>query len=161
MKKLEVISFNGTDGKPNGVFIKQSTKNPEWATVLVMTSAITMSNGVINNNKRIASIRAKKVELDALGLTLGCDFNEKLTKLGAKAMQIAVKETVAPQYEGHQPKINPTTKAVITAVAGGSIYYNTVLVEDDGANHDVIIPSVKAAGTTTNVATPALEKSPA
>lgn len=126
MSKLIVIGAKDAQGQPT-IAIKQSTTKPEWGSVLVMEESYSVTNGLLVANKRIAAYRAKMSTLNALDIKLGDDFNAKLAGLGVKPMKIFVKESLAKQYEGHTPKINPSTQAVITTDVGQPIYYNTVV----------------------------------
>ncbi len=143
MNKLEIIAHKDAAGQPTVNAIKVSTKNPEWGTVLVMTTKVSVKDGLINESKRVGAFRAKLSTLNALGLVLGGDFNAALTKLDAKPHTIAVKETLAPQFAGHTPKMNPTTKEVVKNSLGQPIYYNAIVVED--GVQDIFEPLIVAA----------------
>jgi hypothetical protein len=135
MRKLTVIRFKPAVEGQQGELIKKSTTKPEWGSMLVMETILTINNGIINPRKRVAAIRAKLVELDALNLKEGDDFNKKLAELGGKEHRIVYTEATAPQYEGQKAKVNPKTSEVIKDIHGAPIYLSASVqlasVEDD------------------------------
>lgn len=135
MTKLIVIPFK------SGQLMKDSTKSEGWATMLVMEESITINNGILNHRKRVAAIRDKKENLEKLGLKAGDDFNALL----GKNCRVAYIETTEPQYEGHQPKVNPRTKEVIKDAAGKPIYLSAKVVEPEVK--DQLVESAKSAVT--------------
>lgn len=144
MSKLQIIPFKDANGVALPNAVKASTRKPEWGSVLVMTTTVSIKDGLINESKRVAAFRAKLTTFATLGLAIGGDFNESLKAIGAKPMTIAVKESLTPQFEGHTPKINPSTNEVVKNAAGQPVFYNTILVEE-GENQDVFVDTKAVA----------------
>lgn len=138
MRKLIVITFKGEDGA-KGPLMKDSTTSEGWATMLVMEESITINNGILNHRKRVGAIRDKKENLLALGLKEGDDLNAVL----GKEHRITYFETVEPQYEGQQPKVNPRNQEVIKNSAGQPIYLSAKVTE--AGVEDQLIGNAKAA----------------
>ncbi len=148
MSKLIITPFKGVNGQV-GLVIKPSTKKEGWGSVMVIATSHSVTNGILNEKKQVAFMRAKIEQLEKLNLASGKDLNEVLKGLGAKPMRIRVVESLEAQYQGHQPKINPTTKAAITTASGQPIFYNTELADE--ASTDVLVDA--------KVATPAIVES--
>lgn len=144
--KLEVIASKDAQGNAT-LAVKPSTNKPEWGSVLVMETAHSVVNGLIVQSKRIAAYRAKLTTFEAMNITLGCDFNEKLKALGIKPMRIFVKESLTPQFEGHEPKKNPSTNQTVTTDAGQPIYYNTVVDYAEAGKDEFVSKSAVAVNT--------------
>jgi hypothetical protein len=138
MKTLTVIAFK------DGAVIRKSTKKAGWASVMVMETSLTITNGIIDQKKRLGFLRAKEELINALAPKQGEDLNHKFLALGGKAMKVRVIESITPQFEGQRQKLNPTTKAVIKDLNGNPIYFSTEVVEDSEENHDVRILAEKS-----------------
>jgi len=104
------------------------SKNPEWGTIRVDSSTQSMENGILNVSNRTAFIRGKLVQLEALGLKAEQILPGKIVK----------QESFTPFYEGQQPKINPTTNAVVLK-DGKPLFLNYVYTSDLNAATDVFI----------------------
>lgn len=144
MRKLIVIPFL------TGEAIRDSKTSEGWATMLVMEESITINNGILNHRKRVGAIRDKKEDLLALALKVGDDFNKKLAEYGGKESRVVYTETLEPQYEGHQPKINPKTKEVIKNAAGQPIYLSANVME--ASVEDQLQEAVKSVPVATGAA---------
>lgn len=115
-QKVIITIPKNADGTPKHALIRQSTTKPEYGSVNVVTSQITMSaGGFLDKRNRSSYFRAKMEVLEALNLTEGSDLNAKLTDLGAAPVRIQRVETTEPAYEGHGQKMNPTTEELIWA----------------------------------------------
>ena len=123
----------------DGSLLKLSAKK-DYATAMVIEDKVSVnSGGFLNTSKRVAFLRGKTPELEALGLTDGCDINAKLKAIGGSSVKIVRRESTAPQFEGQNPKINPQTEAVITDDAGNPIYMQDVLVSAGSDEGDSLI----------------------
>ena len=121
--KLIVTVPRDEQGNPKHDLIKVSSKNPEWCGILVKSSIMrtsrTKTGGfVLDESTRSAYVQIKTDVAKKLNLVEGMDLNA----LGLN-LSIARKETREPQYEGHQPKINPSNGEVVL-VAGAPVYMN-------------------------------------
>ena len=139
MSNLKIGKFK------DGSVIKQSASKPEWASVMVVGETVGFNNGIMNTSRRIAFLRGRKAELEALGLHEGTDLNAKLASLGADTVKIVRKESLTPAYEGQQPKINPTTQEVIKDASGNPIYMQDVLVNTASGETDELISATAPA----------------
>lgn len=140
MRKLIVIPFK------TGEAMLDSKTSEGWATMLVMEESITINNGILNHRKRVGAIRDKKENLLALGLKAGDDLN---AKLGTESRVIYV-ETLEPQYEGQQPKVNPKTKEVVKDSNGAPIYLSAKV--GDASIEDQLIGNAKAVAVQSGAA---------
>lgn len=135
MRQLIVIPFK--DGS-----LLKAGKKEGWASILVVETILTMNNGIINPRKRVGAIRGKKEDLEALQLKSGDDFNKKMEQLGGKECRVIYTETSEPQYEGHQPKVNPRTKEVVKDAHGNPIYLSAEV--GDATLPDQLVGNAKA-----------------
>ena len=102
--------------------ITPSTKNVEYGTIRLESEQTVFSNNMMNKSKRTAFIRGKIVELEQVFKTVGQIFPGK----------IIYKNSFVPLYEGHKPKINPTTKEPVLT-DGKMSYFESVYTEDSNA----------------------------
>lgn len=152
MKNLKVTAF--TDAQGNKTIIKVSKKNPLFGSVMVKTiSVVTTDSGAIFTQPRTGYVKAEVVNLQAMNLTEGCNFNENYIawgkSMGANLLPrtIVIAESLTPAYQGQEPKINPTTKASILSAEGLPIYYNTKVPADNADAFDVLIPTIGASAS--------------
>jgi len=111
--------------------ITPSTNNPEWGTVRLESEQTTFANNVMNKNKRVAFIRGEIKNLEQVFKNAGQFFPGK----------IVYRNSFVPLYEGHKPKINPTTKeAVLTD--GKMTYFESIYTEDASAVDYWVAPVV-------------------
>ena len=102
--------------------ITPSTNNPEWGTVRLESEQVTFANNVMNKNKRVAFIRGEIKNLEQVFKKAEQPFQGK----------IIYRNSFTPLYEGHKPKINPTTQeAVLTD--GKMSYMESIYTEDASA----------------------------
>lgn len=142
MRKLTVGTMKDASG--NAVVIKKSSSNPAWGSVMVIETKKVLVKGAKFETKRVGFYRDKLVNLNALGLTEGCDLQPILAKeFGSDytEQRVVVCETTTPQYVGHSPKINPDTKETIL-VNGAPVYYQAYL-------DNVDVADIKISGTAT------------
>jgi hypothetical protein len=145
MRKLIVIPFKKADGTTQT--IKPSASKPGWASVMVMEKLLTINNGVVNERKLIGFVRMQTPILESLGLTEGCNFNEKFIAAGGTAHKVVVRESLKKAHENHQPKKNPQTGEILKSLDGSPIYYSTEVLEDKEENKDERIEFQKASVT--------------
>lgn len=106
-KKFVTVATNPT----TGLVITPSVNKPTWGSIRVDSVHVTMENGLINRNKRSAFLRGLITDLEAIGYSAGQQIPG----------QIIRKESFTPFYvagvngatKTQDPKINPTTKAVV------------------------------------------------
>lgn len=141
MKARLIITVpRNEDGTPKHGLIKVSENKPEWGSVMVTQTTFVANNGIVNERKRTSYFRAELKTLKALEslgyLAEGADLNAS----GVNQI-IARKETYEPQYEGHQPKVNPSTGEVIL-VNGRNVYLNDYVAP--ASTEDILISEVVA-----------------
>lgn len=103
----------------SGLVITPSTNNPEWGTFRVDEEKQVFVNGIFDIQRRTAFIRGKIELLERLNLTEGKVMPGTIIK----------KESFFPQYEGHNPKINPTTGETVLK-NGMPVYLQQEFVSD-------------------------------
>lgn len=100
-----------------GKKVISSTNNPEYGYVRVESESTSFQNGWIRKDKRSALIRGKVADLKVL---------EGMTNLPG---QIVIKESTSPTWEGHKPKINPST-GVVVKHKGSPVYREYVFTQN-------------------------------
>ena len=121
--KLIVTVPRDENGNAKHDLIKVSAKNPDYCGILVKsatTTARTLPDGgiIVDTTSRSAYVQMTVKAAKSLNLHEGFDLNAYGLNLC-----IARKETREPQYEGHQPKINPSNGGVVL-VAGSPVFMN-------------------------------------
>ena len=115
MKPVKVTAHPET-----GAIITPFEKNPEFGAVGVEQETITYNeSGFLNRSKRTALIRGRVSELEEMNYKEGQILPGK----------IIVKESTSPAYDGHDPKINPTTGEVLMS-GDHPIYRQTFYTEN-------------------------------
>ena len=122
--------------------ITPSTKNVEWGTIRLESEQTVFANNIMNKSKRVAFIRGKIVDLEQVFKTAGQIFPGK----------IIYKHSFTPMYEGHKPKINPTTKEPVLT-DGKMSYFESVYTEDTSAVDYWVAPTVVAQAIVEPLAT--------
>lgn len=105
--------------------VTPSKNKPEYGTMRVEETGMRFTNGFVNSTKRSAFIRGKIKDL--------ASFYAGQELPG----QIVARETRQPQYEGHSPKINPTTSELVL-VNGANVYLSFEYTEDLSAKDQLI-----------------------
>jgi hypothetical protein len=121
-------------GHDNIVMI--SKNNPESAAIMLRSETMSANDqGFLQTEKRVGLFKGNTAEIQKLGAILkpGDDFSQKVFPV-----RLVIKETFEPAYEGHQPKINPTTKETVTS-EGAPVYRQTVVVAEASAEKDVFL----------------------
>lgn len=96
-------------------------KTEGWGSIRVETKpALVSTNGVMSYRKRVAFPRMQKEVFEQMELKDGSTLQGK----------IIWKTSTFPQYEGHDPKINPTTKEEITNEFGEPVYMTQEFTTD-------------------------------
>ena len=106
-----------------------SSDGVQRGSIMVESSEIHINNGFATESKRVAFINGDINVLGKLGLKVGSLLEGK----------IIVAESTTPYFEGQQPKINPSTKAVINH-GGLPVYRKSTFVTDLNAV-DVLLTS--------------------
>lgn len=105
-----------------GLVITPSSSNPEYGKIRLDQEVRVFNNGFMSIQKRTAFVAAKIEDLESLKLKVGSIMRGKIIKI----------ESFSPQYEGHTPKINPTTGEVVLT-NGRETYLTFQYVEDTQA----------------------------
>lgn len=126
--------------------VRRSVTNPDFGSIQVKDNSMKLVNGFLTKNNSPAFIRGKYDDLQAMNLKNGQNL---ATVLGNK--KLIVKEQTTPFYEGQQPKVNPTSGAIVTS-NGNPIYRQTELVDENSTECDVLMKmdSVSVGATVDN-----------
>lgn len=139
MENLKVIKFK------DGSLVKDS-KTAGTVFFRVECAGFKSGSSLLVETTTYGQVRMKKTTFERLGITEGCNLNEVYAKFNIPAHKIYVKESITPQYDSHQPKVNPSkNNEVVVNASGQPIYYNTEVLIDSPENKDVFIPSASAA----------------
>jgi|SRR6218665_128671 len=133
MKKLIVSKFK------DGTIVRPSATKPGFATIMVIETSARMSNGFLNNSKRVAFVRGKKEDLEALAVKEGDNLNTIFANKQYPLVKIIRQESTTPWFEGQQAKINPQTKVAIL-YNGAPVFMQDVVVADVEAHQDDLLP---------------------
>jgi len=115
-----------------------STKNPENASIMLVTIANSMNDqGFLVSEKRVGLVKGTTEGLKALNLKEGDDYSAKICPV-----KLVVKESFDPFYPGQEAKINPKTKEVVTS-AGAPVYRQTIVVALDSPETDAKLATDK------------------
>lgn len=117
---LKVIAFKNEDGSVASVV--RPSKKEGWSMIQVGTETYTFNGVAYVKSSRRAFVRFPNELAEKLALRDGDDFNAKAKAHGLQALEIIRTESIAPAYEGHQPKMNPTTQEIIKDAEGNPIY---------------------------------------
>ena len=138
------------NGHTNIVMI--SKNKPDTAAIMLRADTMSVnSQGFLEIEKRVGLFKGKTEDLQKLasGLKPGDDFSTKVFPV-----KLVIKESFKPAYDGHQPKINPSTKEQVTS-GGAPVYRQTFVVAAASAEQDVFLTTDKepvAATVTPEVA---------
>ena len=102
------------------VFGKKSATGKQMASVMVESTEIRISNGLMSKHRLISHIVAEETLLRELNLKVGDELPGR----------IVVLESTKPFYNGQDAKINPTTGEVCRN-GGLAIYRQTRVVQDN------------------------------
>lgn len=102
------------------------TSNPDWVKIMVTSKPeLVAVNGVLTEKRRVAFPIIQKSIFDKYKLTEGSPLPGKI---------IYIKSNF-PQYEGHEPQVNPNTNEPILDGLGNPVYqraeYTTDLTKED------------------------------
>ena len=151
-QKLIVTIPRDANGNAKHDLIKISNKDPKWCGILVKSTTTRASRTKSGSFVIVESSRASYVQMQTevarkLNLHEGMDLNSFGLNL-----TIARKETREPQYEGHQPKVNPKTGEVILE-DGAPVYMNDyvapagtedALIKSSSVSQEVTAPVAEA-----------------
>jgi hypothetical protein len=115
-----------------------SKNNPESAAIMLRADTISANDqGFLQTEKRVGLFKGKTEDIQKLaaGLKPGDDFSQKVFPV-----RLVIVETDAPAYDGHLPKINPSTKEVVTS-GGADVYRQTFVVAEASPLHDDFLPT--------------------
>lgn len=122
--------------KHDGIIMK-SINNPENASIMLKSEILNANDqGFLQKETRVGLFKGKTADLEALGLREGQDFSQVIP------VKLVVKESFDPFYPGQEPKMNPSTKQVVTS-GGAPIYRQTIVVSEASAETDVRLASDK------------------
>lgn len=116
-----------------GVVITPNPNKPDFGTIRLDQEVVTVRNNFINKSKRSVFVAGNIEVLKSLDYKAGQLIPGK----------IIMEESFEPFYDGQSPKINPTTKDVITK-EGKPVYFQYILTEDMNAT-DTFKGSVEIA----------------
>jgi len=124
------------------VTVKASAKGNKFGQIRVDQTCAVTNNGFLSFKTRSAFIAIGEKDIDAARETLKdgmeCPFQGK----------IVLNETREPQYEGHEPKINPETKEVF--LLDGAPVYRTTEWTEDLSKEDTLVSSSNAVEEAVN-----------
>ena len=129
--KTVVTLANGHDK-----IVMVSSNNPESAAIMLRSEIMSANDqGFLQTEKRVGLFKGKTEDIQKLAATLkpGDDFSAKVFPV-----RLVIKESFEPAYDGHQPKINPTTKETVTS-SGAPVYRQTFVVAEASAETDVFL----------------------
>lgn len=100
-----------------GTSIVLNEKNPEYASIALESNSFSMEGGFVNEEHRVAFLGGKTEDLQKFAKAV--NFQPDAMVEG----KIIINEGFKEFYPGQDPKINPTTNAVITS-EGKPVYRN-------------------------------------
>jgi hypothetical protein len=147
---------NYVNSTPHSQFsiIGVNNNNPEYGYIMLRSNTVGISDqGWRVEEKRVGRYVGKVEDLvkdvKTFGLQEGMDFSQK-----AFPVKLVIKESFEPAYNGHEPKINPTTKETVTS-GGAPVYRQTLVVAENAPQQDEFLPTDReevTAKTQANVA---------
>lgn len=138
MKTLIVSEFK------DGTIVRPSKTKPGFATIMVIETSVKMSNGFLNNSKRVGFVRGKAEDLAALAVKKGDNLNQIFAAKQYPMVKIIRQERAGtPWFDGQPAKINPQTKAPVLH-NGIPVYMQDVVVSDIAAFEDELLTSSAA-----------------
>ncbi len=146
---------NSESGEVITLFTKMDKEGVEqtYGRVQIQSVALTLNNGFVSQMKRTAFVTLDSDALELLGDQIKA---ERPYPMDGK---IIVKETLAEQWPGHLPKINPTTGETIE-INGHHIYRSTEFTSDLDAQDVIVNPySVKEPEETVHAEEQLIEES--
>lgn len=146
----QVIVSNPVDNKVDskliveGVIVRNTKPGKEkYGSIMFESKTLTLGTGFANVQKRVAFLNGEIATLQQVVKNFNLKAGSPL-----EGFKIVVTESLTPSYEGHQPKINPTTAEIMTK-NGLPIYRDTRLVEEGSAIVDTLIQHDNAATKST------------
>lgn len=118
----------------DGSIIRQSVSNPEFGSIQVKDNGLKLNNGFLQVNNSPAFIRGKVEDLKKMNLKAGTNL---ATVLGEQ--KIVIKESTTPFFDRQNPKVNPTTGAIVTH-KGSPVFRQTELVQANAEVCDTLLP---------------------
>ena len=114
-----------------------------------LMAGATGPKGTVNANieRRVCWENISLQKLQEIG---GLKVGDVLTQKVGHECRIKVTETIVPQFEGHAPKINPTTGEVLKTANGKNIYRSSTLTFDTVSDPDALVSHVAAPMITTS-----------
>ena len=97
--------------------------------------------GVVSANieKRVCWENISLQKLSEIG---GLKVGDVLESKVKNPCRIKITETTTPQFEGHAPKINPTTGEILKTADGKNIYRSSTLTFDMVSDPDTLVSHV-------------------
>lgn len=131
------------------VITKWEKDGKSYGRIRIDQAKVEFINGFGSVRNRSAFLTMEAEALESLGLVAGQEF--------PVAGKIVRKETREPQYEGHNPKINPTT-AEIHLVNGAPVYFQDTFTSNMSENDSLIAATPENVEATEEVSAEAQEQ---
>lgn len=138
MKAIVTLANGHTD------IVMISKNNPESAAIMLRSDVMSANDGgFIQIEKRVGLLKGKTEDIKALAANLkpGDDFSQKVFPV-----RLVIKESFEPAYNGHEAKINPTTKEQVTS-NGAPVYRQTFVVAENAPQQDEFLATDRESVT--------------
>lgn len=122
-----------------GLVVTPNPNKPDYGSFRVYSEENSFEGGFVNTLKKSAFIHGPLEILQGFGFTEGHKMPGK----------IRIVETYEPQFEGHTPKINPTTQQVVVLSNGKNVYRNSLYTEDMSLQ-DILLNETTIVGLSNN-----------
>lgn len=115
-----------------------------YGSIMFRQEVTTFEGGFLNKQSRVGHLGGRVDDLVALCEEINLKENSDFSKAVGTPYVLAVKESTKPAYEGHEPKVNPSTGETLTTPEGEYIYRDIVLsVKGSTEGQDVFIKHTK------------------
>jgi hypothetical protein len=123
MQNQAKVIVSAPEGREEIILI--SKKNPEQAAIMLRSNTIGINNqGFMQTDKRVAMFKGKTEDLKQFVAS----FNIKNGSEFPIPTKLVIKESLTEPYPGAQPKVNPTTGAIVTS--GGKPVFRQIVAVD-------------------------------
>jgi len=129
-------NYNNSTPHEKYPIITVNANNPEFGFIMLRSNTLSINDGGFRQEEKRVGRYVGKVEdlvkdVETYGLKEGMDFSVKMFPV-----KLVIKESFEPAYEGHSPKINPSTNETIT-FEGAPVYRNTLVLPESSVEEDV------------------------
>jgi hypothetical protein len=118
--------------------IRLNTNKPEFGSIMLISSAVTISNGFANTRNKVGFVTGEvdglKQMIKEYGLVEGADFSEKVGPHKIVTFE-KVESDMTEADLGYREKINPSTGELLTK-DGEKIYWKTEVVAEGSDAQD-------------------------